>query len=83
MFNHWALPRRIVTVVMARVVVMCSATERSVSLKIVFCVLLLMLLYDRPDLSSERVPHRDNTATFRRNITSGHKFQNGLDTKTY
>jgi hypothetical protein len=38
---------------------------------------------DRPDLSSERVPHRDNTATFRQKIISGHKFQSGLDMKTY
>jgi hypothetical protein len=29
---------------------------------------------DRPDLSSERAPHGDNTATFRQNITSGHGF---------
>jgi hypothetical protein len=35
------------------------------------------------DLSSERALHRDNTATFRRKIISGHKFQSELDTKTY
>jgi hypothetical protein len=35
------------------------------------------------DFSSERAPHRDNTATFRQNITSGHKFQSELDTTTY
>jgi hypothetical protein len=38
---------------------------------------------DRPDLSSERAPHRDNTATFRQNITSGHGLQIELDTTTY
>jgi hypothetical protein len=38
---------------------------------------------DRHDLSSERVPHRDNTATFRQNIISGHGFHSKLDTKTY
>jgi hypothetical protein len=37
---------------------------------------------DRPDLSSERAHHRDNTATFRQRIISGHKFQSELDTKT-
>jgi hypothetical protein len=36
---------------------------------------------DRPDLSSERAPHRDNTANFRQKI-SGHKSQSELDTKT-
>jgi hypothetical protein len=34
-----------------------------------------------PDLSSERAPYRDNTATFRQKI-SVHKFQSELDTKT-
>jgi hypothetical protein len=34
-------------------------------------------------LAIERVPHRDNTATFRQKIISGHKFQSELDTKTY
>jgi hypothetical protein len=38
---------------------------------------------DRPDLSSERAPHRDNTANFRQKIISDHKSQNKLDTKTY
>jgi hypothetical protein len=38
---------------------------------------------DRSDLSSERAPHRDNTATFRQNITYGHGFQSELDTTTY
>jgi hypothetical protein len=38
---------------------------------------------DRPDLSSERAPHKDNTATFRQNIISGHGFQSELDTTTY
>jgi hypothetical protein len=37
---------------------------------------------DRPDLSSERATHRDNTATFRQKIIFDHKFQSGLDTKT-
>jgi hypothetical protein len=27
---------------------------------------------DRPDLSSERAPHKDNTANFRQKIISGH-----------
>jgi hypothetical protein len=38
---------------------------------------------DRPDLSSERAPHRDNTALFRQNIISGHGFLSELDTMTY
>jgi hypothetical protein len=38
---------------------------------------------DRLDLSSERAPHRDNTATFRQKIIFDHKIQNELDTKTY
>jgi hypothetical protein len=41
------------------------------------------LTEDRRDLSSERAPHRDNTATFRQNITSGHGLQSELDTTTY
>jgi hypothetical protein len=36
-----------------------------------------------PDLSSKRAPHRDNTATFRQKIITGHMFQSELDTKTY
>jgi hypothetical protein len=38
---------------------------------------------DRPDLSSERASHRDNTATFRQKTISRHKFQSEVDTKTY
>jgi hypothetical protein len=38
---------------------------------------------DRPDLSSERAPHRDNTATFRQKVISVHKFQSGLEAKIY
>jgi hypothetical protein len=38
---------------------------------------------DRPDLSSERAPHRDKTATFRQKVISGHKSQSGLDTLPY
>jgi hypothetical protein len=45
--------------------------------------MMTWLTGDIPDLSSERAPHRDNTATFRQNIKSGHGFQSGLDTKTY
>jgi hypothetical protein len=41
------------------------------------------LITTRPDFSSERAPHRDNTATFRQNVTSGHGFQSELDTTTY
>jgi hypothetical protein len=37
---------------------------------------------EKPDLSSERGPHRDNTATFSQKVISGHKFQSGLNTKT-
>jgi hypothetical protein len=45
-------------------------------------LLLRCVSKDRPDLSSERAPHRDNTATFRQQVISGHKFQSGLDIKT-
>jgi hypothetical protein len=38
---------------------------------------------DRLVLSSEREPHRDNTATFRQKVISGHRFQSELDTTTY
>jgi hypothetical protein len=41
-----------------------------------------LVLGYRSDLSSERASHRDNTATFRQNIISGHRFQSKLDTKT-
>jgi hypothetical protein len=34
----------------------------------------------RPVLSSETAPHRNNTANFRQEVTSGHKSQSGLDT---
>jgi hypothetical protein len=37
----------------------------------------------RPILSSERVPHRDKTATFTQEVISGHKSQSGLDTEIY
>jgi hypothetical protein len=35
------------------------------------------------DLSLERAPHIDNTATFRQKIIFGYKFKSELDTKTY
>jgi hypothetical protein len=38
---------------------------------------------NRPDLSSEMANHRDNTATFRQNIISGHGFQSEVATTTY
>jgi hypothetical protein len=38
---------------------------------------------DRPDFSSERVPHRDNTENFRHKIISSDKSQSELDIKTY
>jgi hypothetical protein len=38
---------------------------------------------DRPDLSSERAPHRDKTATFGQELISGHKSHSGLYTSTY
>jgi hypothetical protein len=37
----------------------------------------------RPNLSSERVPHRDKTATFGQQVISAHKFQRALDTVTH
>jgi hypothetical protein len=37
----------------------------------------------RSNFSSERAPHRDNTATFRQEVISDHKFQSGLDTEIY
>jgi hypothetical protein len=40
------------------------------------------LTNDRPDLSSERAPHRDKTVTLKKK-KSGQKSQIGLDTKTY
>jgi hypothetical protein len=43
----------------------------------------LRMTNDRPDLLSERAPHRDKTATFGQKVISGHKSQNGLDTLTY
>jgi hypothetical protein len=41
------------------------------------------MIKGRPDLSTERAPHRDKTTTFGQKVTSGHKFQSGLDTSTY
>jgi hypothetical protein len=38
---------------------------------------------DRPDLSSEREPHRDKAAIFRQKVISGQKSQSELDTSTY
>jgi hypothetical protein len=35
---------------------------------------LTWLTRDRPNLSSDRAPHRNNTATFRQKIISGHKW---------
>jgi hypothetical protein len=46
-------------------------------------MLLDLVTRDRPNLSSERAPHRDSTETFRQKVISGHKFQSGLDAKTY
>jgi hypothetical protein len=37
----------------------------------------------RSVLSSDMAPHTDKTATFRQEVIPGHKFQFGLDTKTY
>jgi hypothetical protein len=42
-----------------------------------------VLTKGRPDLSSERVSHRDKTATLKRKNKSGYKSQSELDTKTY
>jgi hypothetical protein len=35
----------------------------------------LRMTSDRPDLSPERAPNRDNTATFGQKVISGHKSQ--------
>jgi hypothetical protein len=47
----------------------------------------LKLTKDRPDLSLERGPHREDsnfqTATFEQEAISGQKSQSGPDTKTY
>jgi hypothetical protein len=40
------------------------------------------LINDRPDLSSERAPHRDKIVNLKKKI-SGQKSQIGFDTKTY
>jgi hypothetical protein len=40
-----------------------------------------ILTGDRPNLSSERAPHRDNTANLRQKIIFGHKSQGELNTK--
>jgi hypothetical protein len=43
---------------------------------------IVQLTNDRPDLSSERAPQMDRTASFTKKKTSGHEPQLGLDTKT-
>jgi hypothetical protein len=43
----------------------------------------LLLTIDRPDLSSERAPHKDTTVTVTQQQTYGHENQKGLDIKTY
>jgi hypothetical protein len=45
------------------------------------------MIDDRPDLSSGRAPHRQDsnfqTTTFGQEVISGHKSESGLDTSTY
>jgi hypothetical protein len=38
---------------------------------------------NRPDLSSEREPHRDKTITLGQEVISGLKSYSGVDTPTY